>query len=587
MVWVKDNISISNNKLQLLERNDFMNNYQRINPIAPKNIDSRKAYLLGGGIGSLSAAAFLIRDAHMPGKNIHILEQLDIFGGSMDGAGMAEKGYTARGGREIEEHFECFMDLFSFIPSIKDKNRSVLDEFVELNKEEPIESHCRLVERQGQKADFSNLGLSTKNAMELARLHMLTEEALGATTIGEYFDPSFFETNFWYFWATMFAFEKWHSVVEVKRYMERFMHLIGGMNKLEGILHTEYNQYDSLILPLATWLKDQGVCFDGGCKVTDIDFDFANNKKTATVIHYINDGKDQTINVANDDIVLFTNGSMTENTTRGDLDHPAVLNRSDEKGCFSVWEKIAEKSADFGHPEKFCSDIDKSKWMSFTVTLKDDEIVFPYLLELTGDKPGMGSLVTIKDSSWLMSWVVPKHPHFINQPDNVKVLWAYALNMDVPGDYIKKTFSECTGREMFEELLFHMGLKDKIAEILAHTVNVIPSMMPYITSQFMPRIAGDRPDVIPAASTNFGFLGQFAEVPEDCVFTVEYSVRTAMMAVYGLMDLGKAVDPVYPSQYDIRVLVNAAKTCLGIDKLPLKNIPLGELVKNTELGKLL
>ena len=564
-----------------------MNNYQRINPIAPKNIDSRKAYLLGGGIGSLSAAAFLIRDAHMPGKNIHILEQLDIFGGSMDGAGMAEKGYTARGGREIEEHFECFMDLFSFIPSIKDKNRSVLDEFVELNKEEPIESHCRLVERQGQKADFSNLGLSTKNAMELARLHMLTEEALGATTIGEYFDPSFFETNFWYFWATMFAFEKWHSVVEVKRYMERFMHLIGGMNKLEGILHTEYNQYDSLILPLATWLKDQGVCFDGGCKVTDIDFDFANNKKTATVIHYINDGKDQTINVANDDIVLFTNGSMTENTTRGDLDHPAVLNRSDEKGCFSVWEKIAEKSADFGHPEKFCSDIDKSKWMSFTVTLKDDEIVFPYLLELTGDKPGMGGLVTIKDSSWLMSWVVPKHPHFINQPDNVKVLWAYALNMDVPGDYIKKTFSECTGREMFEELLFHMGLKDKIAEILAHTVNVIPSMMPYITSQFMPRIAGDRPDVIPAASTNFGFLGQFAEVPEDCVFTVEYSVRTAMMAVYGLMDLGKAVDPVYPSQYDIRVLVNAAKTCLGIDKLPLKNIPLGELVKNTELGKLL
>jgi len=587
MVWVKDNISISNNKLQLLERNDFMNNYQRINPTAPKNIDSRKAYLLGGGIGSLSAAAFLIRDAHMPGKNIHILEQLDIFGGSMDGAGMAEKGYTARGGREIEEHFECFMDLFSFIPSIKDKNRSVLDEFVELNKEEPIESHCRLVERQGQKADFSNLGLSTKNAMELARLHMLTEEALGATTIGEYFDPSFFETNFWYFWATMFAFEKWHSVVEVKRYMERFMHLIGGMNKLEGILHTEYNQYDSLILPLATWLKDQGVCFDGGCKVTDIDFDFANNKKTATVIHYINDGKDQTINVANDDIVLFTNGSMTENTTRGDLDHPAVLNRSDEKGCFSVWEKIAEKSADFGHPEKFCSDIDKSKWMSFTVTLKDDEIVFPYLLELTGDKPGMGGLVTIKDSSWLMSWVVPKHPHFINQPDNVKVLWAYALNMDVPGDYIKKTFSECTGREMFEELLFHMGLKDKIAEILAHTVNVIPSMMPYITSQFMPRIAGDRPDVIPAASTNFGFLGQFAEVPEDCVFTVEYSVRTAMMAVYGLMDLGKAVDPVYPSQYDIRVLVNAAKTCLGIDKLPLKNIPLGELVKNTELGKLL
>ena len=263
-----------------------MGNYQKINPLAPKNIEGRKAYLIGGGIGSLSAAAFLIRDAHMPGKNIHILEQSKIYGGSMDGAGTAEVGYTARGGREIEEHFECFMDLYSFIPSLKDKNRSVLDEFRELNLEEPIESHCRLVHNKGEKADFSTLGLSKENAMELAKLHMLTEETLGATTLEEYFSDSFFETNFWYFWATMFAFEKWHSVVEVKRYMERFMHLIGGMNKLKGILHTEYNQYDSLILPLIKWLEEKGVCFDEGYNVTDIDFDFANNEKVATKIYY-------------------------------------------------------------------------------------------------------------------------------------------------------------------------------------------------------------------------------------------------------------------------------------------------------------
>ncbi|MBE1304590.1 oleate hydratase [Clostridium botulinum] len=564
-----------------------MNNYQRINPATPKNIETRKAYLIGGGIGSLSAAAFLIRDGHMPGRNIHVIEQLDVFGGSMDGAGMPEKGYTARGGREIEEHFECFMELYSFIPSLNDKNKSVLDEFRQLNIEEPIESHCRLVQNQGEKADFSSLGLSKSNAMELAKLHMLTEEALGATTIGEYFESSFFETNFWYFWATMFAFEKWHSVVEVKRYMERFMHLIGGMNRLKGILHTEYNQYDSLILPLITWLKEQDVCFETGCKVTDIDFDFSNNEKVATAIHYIKNDKNEIINVKSDDIVLFINGSMTENTTKGDLDHAAILNRSEDKGCFSVWEKITKKSSDFGHPEKFCSDIDKTKWMSFTITLKDDDIVFPYIQNLTGDKPGMGGLVTIKDSSWFMSWVVPKHPHFIGQPDNVKVLWAYALNMDVPGDYIKKTFSDCTGREMFEELLYHMGLQDRIPEILSHTVNVIPSMMPYITSQFMPRVAGDRPNVIPAGSKNFGFLGQYTEIPEDCVFTVEYSVRSAMMAVYGLLGLEKQVDPVYPSQYDIRVLINASKTCLGIDKLPLKNISLGELLKYSELGKLL
>ncbi|OPJ60404.1 oleate hydratase [Clostridium oryzae] len=564
-----------------------MLNYQKINPLPPENIQKRNAYMIGGGIAGLAAAAFLIRDAHMPGENIHVIDELDVFGGSMDGAGVSEKGYTARGGREIEEHFECFMELFSFIPSLTDKNRSVLDEFRELNIEEPIESHCRLVHKQGEKADFSTLGLSPKNAMELGKLHMLTEEALGTTTIEQYFDSSFFDTNFWYFWSTMFAFEPWHSVVEVKRYMERFMHLIGGMNQLKGILHTEYNQYDSLILPLITWLKEQNVCFDNNCKVTDIDFDFSNNEKVATKITFLRDGKKHKIDVKKDDVVLFTNGSMTENTTRGDIDHPAILNRSDDKGCFSVWQKLAEKSNDFGHPEVFCNDIDKTKWLSFTVTLKDDDIVLPHVLNLTGDKPGMGGLVTIKDSSWLMSWVIPKDPHFINQPDNIKVVWAYALKLDVKGDYIKKTMSECTGREMFEELLYHMGLQDRIPDILSHTVNVIPSMMPYITAQFMPRVHGDRPDVIPEGSKNFGFLGQFSEVPNDCVFTVEYSVRTAMTAVYGLLNLGKQVDPVYPSQYDVRVLVNAAKTCLNLNKLPLKDIPLGKLIKNTEIEKLL
>ncbi len=479
------------------------------------------------------------------------------------------------------------MDLYSFIPSLTDPKHSVLDEFRELNLKEPIESHSRIVSHQGKKEDFSSLGLSTENAMELAKLHMLTETKLGATTIEEYFSPSFFKTNFWFFWATMFAFEKWHSVVEVKRYMERFMHLIGGLNRLKGILHTEYNQYDSLILPLITWLKDNKVVFDLGTTVTDIDFDFSNEEKTVTAIHCKNHEKNEMISVKKEDLVLFTNGSMTQNTTRGDMDHPAKINRSDDKGCFSVWKKIAVKSSDFGHPEVFCSDIDKTKWLSFTVTLKDDDIVFPYLLDLTGDQPGMGGLVTIKDSSWFMSWVVPKQPHFINQPDNVKVLWAYALNLDVAGDCIPKTMSDCTGQEMFEELLYHMGLQDKAAEILSHTINVIPSMMPYITSQFMPRIAGDRPAVVPAGSQNFGFIGQYAEVPQDCVFTVEYSIRTARVAVYDLMKLGKEVDPVYPSQYDLRVLTNAAKTCLNLDKVPLQDIPLGKLLQNTELAALL
>ncbi|ETT44185.1 myosin-cross-reactive antigen [Paenibacillus sp. FSL R7-269] len=564
-----------------------MGTYQRIHPQVQEGIASRKAYLVGGGIGSLSAAAFLIRDGQMPGRNIHILEQSSIYGGSMDGAGNAKDGYSARGGREIEEHFECFMELFGFIPSLSNPDRTVLDAFRELNLAEPIESHCRLVEKQGTPADFSSLGLSTAHALQLGKLTLATEERLGAVTIEQFFDPSFLETNFWYFWRSMFAFENWHSVVEVKRYMERFMHLISGMNQLKGILHTEYNQFDSLILPLMKWLEREGVQFDKGHQVTDLELDIKGDEKVVTAIQVLVNGSPKTIPVTRGDLVMVTNGSMTENSTVGDLDHPAVLNRSvTERGCWSLWGKLAAKSPDFGRPEVFCGDIDKSKWLSFTMTFTDDEIVFPYLLELTGDAPGIGGVVTIKDSSWMMSWTAPKQPHFINQPDNVKVLWAYGLFPDAEGDYIKKKMSDCTGRELLEELCYHMGLADRIPEILEHTTNVIPCMMPYITAQFMPRVLGDRPQVVPQGSVNLAFLGQFAEVPDDCVFTVEYSVRSAMMAVYELLKLEKEVIPVHPSKYDVRVLLTALRTCLGNKPLPLDKT-LGELLAGTVLSKLI
>ncbi|WP_238650120.1 oleate hydratase [Paenibacillus piscarius] len=564
-----------------------MGTYQRIHPRVQEGIASRKAYLVGGGIGSLSAAAFLIRDGHMPGRNIHILEQSAVYGGSMDGAGNAKDGYSARGGREIEEHFECFMELFGFIPSLTNPDRTVLDEFRELNLAEPIESHCRLVEKQGTPADFSTLGLTTAHSLQLGKLALATEERLGAVTIEQFFDPSFLETNFWYFWRSMFAFENWHSVVEVKRYMERFMHLISGMNQLKGILHTEYNQFDSLILPLMKWLEGEGVHFDKSHQVTDLTLELAGGEQAVTAIELLVNGTPKRIAVGRGDLVMVTNGSMTENSTLGDLDHAAVLNRSvTERGCWSLWEKLAVKSPDFGRPEVFCGDIDKSKWLSFTITLTDDEIVFPHLLELTGDAPGMGGVVTIKDSSWMMSWTAPKQPHFINQPENVKVLWAYGLFPDAAGDYIHKKMSDCTGRELLEELCYHMGLADRIPEILEHTVNVIPCMMPYITAQFMPRVAGDRPQVVPKGSVNLAFLGQFAEVPDDCVFTVEYSIRSAMMAVYKLLQLEKEVIPVHPSKYDVRVLLTAVRTCLGNKPLP-PDKTLGELLAGTVISKLI
>jgi len=82
----------------------------------------------------------------------------------------------------------------------------------------------------------------------------------------------------------------------------------------------------------------------------------------------------------------------------------------------------------------------------------------------------------------------------------VNVFWAYGQCSEAVGDYIKKPMRECTGAEMFAELLYHWS-EAKIDSILEHT-KVSTSMMPYITSQFMPRKIDDRPKVIPEGCVN-------------------------------------------------------------------------------------
>jgi oleate hydratase len=208
--------------------------------------------------------------------------------------------------------------------------------------------------------------------------------------------------------------------------------------------------------------------------------------------------------------------------------------------------------------------VEKTNWESFTVTCRDPRIP-DRLAAITGRDPLNGRIVTggpctIRDSSWLMTFTVSRQPHFRNQPPGVLVLWAYGLFSDVPGDHVRKTMRQCTGDELLSELLYHLGVPvAEIPDVVAATT-VIPAMMPYITAQFMPRVAGDRPDVVPRGSVNLAFLGQFAEVPKDCVFTVEYSVRTAMTAVYELLHVDRAVPEVYPSMYDLRDVARASKT---------------------------
>ena len=178
---------------------------------------------------------------------------------------------------------------------------------------------------------------------------------------------------------------------------------------------------------------------------------------------------------------------------------------------------------------------------------------FDKMTEFSENQPGTGGLVTFRDSRWLMSIVLAYQPHFRYQPAGVQVFWGYSLFPDRVGDFVAKPMSECNGAEILRELCGHLRFD---FDILA-SANCIPCKMPYITSMFMPRSRGDRPLPIPQTSKNLAFISQFVEIPDDVVFTVEYSVRAAQTAVYQLLNINLEVPPVTPHDKSLKVQMEA------------------------------
>ena len=566
----------------------------------PEGIEEKSAYLIGTGVAALAAGCFLIRDAQMEGKNITFLEQLDIAGGSLDGKCMETRGYVARGGRETGAHFECLWDIWRSIPSIEDPEMSVLDSYFYTNYDDPNYSNCRITHKQGEKYDDGNFNLTQEQVKEIADLCITKDEDLNDKTIEEVFSEGLLNSDFWTYWRTMFAFENWHSALEMKLYLNRFIHHVDGFTDLSAARYTRYDQYNSIVKPMVKYLEDHGCNFQYDIKVTDVDFDISENKKVATkIIAEDKDGNDKSIDLSENDLLFITNGSMTENSIYGDDNTPAEL--SDEQtGCWEMWKNIAKKSDDFGHPEVFCSDVEKSNWESCTITCHDDSVT-KYIEKITKRNPHTGKtvtggLVTCVDSSWLISWTINRQGQYPEQNKNDVAVWLYGLFTDVEGDYIKKKMRDCTGKEITKEWLFHIGVPVNEINDLAETCTAVPVMMPYITAQFMPRKFGDRPYVVPKGGVNFAFLGQFAETLDDpgrdTVFTTEYSGRTAMEAVYVLCGVEKAVPEVYASRYDLRYLLNGMSSLSDGKKpeLPLNSLEkrkIEKLIKGTEIEEML
>lgn len=547
-------------------------------PRKPKDIDDKKAYMVGSGLASLATAAFLIRDGQMRGENILIFEGSSLSGGGLDGIKDDGRGFIVRGGREMENHFECLWDLFRSIPSLDTEDASVLDEFYWLNKEDPNFSLQRAILNRGEDAKTGHtFTLSQTASLEIVKLYMTPEAALDNMKITDVFSEDFFNSNFWLYWQTMFAFEPWHSATEMRRYICRFIHHIGGLPDFSALKFTKFNQYESLALPLVSYLQNQGVKIQYNTTVTNVLFDITPEKKVAQKILYTVEGEEKSLALTENDFVFITNGSNVESSSLGDQHTPAVMN-TDLGASWSLWKNIAKQDPAFGRPDKFCGNIPESNWESATITTLDDKIP-PYIEKICKRNPFNGKVVTggivsIKDSSWLMSFTLNRQPHFKAQPKDQLCVWVYSLYCDVPGDFIKKPMKDCTGLEITQEWLYHMGVPEtEIYDMARNSANCVPCMMPYVTAYFMPREAGDRPNVVPEGCVNAAFIGNFAETPRDTVFTTEYSVRTAMEAAYTLANIDRGVPEVFASAFDVRVMMDSAAKMMDGKKLTNLQLP--------------
>lgn len=579
-------------------------NYEAFaHPKKPEGVDHKSAYIIGTGLAALSAACYLVRDGQMKGERIHIFEKDPIPGGACDGFEYPGVGYVMRGGREMDNHFEVMWDLFHSIPSIETEGVSVLDEYYWLNKEDPNYSLCRATVNRGQDAHTDKkFAVSDKAQMEIMRLFFTPDEELYDKRIDEYFDDEVFDSNFWLYWRTMFAFENWHSALEMKRYIKRYIHHIGGLPDFTALRFTKYNQYESMILPMVRYLENAGVVFHYNTKVVNVEFDVTSNRKQATRIEIEAEGETRFVDLTEDDLVFITNGGCVENSAMGSQNTPAPYNPEIKPGGgWDMWRRIAAQSPDFGNPDKFCYDSELCNWMSATVETLDQRII-PYITNICKRDPFTGKVVTggivsAKDSSWLLSWTINRQPQFRSQPKDHCLVWVYALFNDRPGDYVKKPMRDCTGKEICMEWLYHIGVpENEIEELAENSANTVPVMMPYIDAFFMPRNDTDRPKVVPDGAVNFAFIGQFAETARDTIFTTEYSMRTGMEAVYTLLNVDRGVPEVWCSTYDVRDLLNA--TVKLRDGEPLTQMKLGikekiavkkalDFIKNTDVEKLL
>jgi oleate hydratase len=517
-----------------------------------------KAHIVGGGFGGLAAAIYLIRDVGVSGEDITIYDAGDRLGGAFVLAGEAETGYILPTGSVFDAKFRCSFDLLATIPSVSDPGISVKDAFFAFNAGDPYHDRAHIIDRNGRVVQGPHFGLSIRDRLDLVRLALTPESMLDGRRIEGFFSPGFFTTEFWLLWTTIMGPLPRHSATEMRRYMNRFLYLLPDLSDMTGVMRTPFDQYETFIEPMVAWLRPRGVNLLTNAFVHDVGFAPTPGRITANRLDYEQGGAATSVAIAPEDIVLVTLGSQAADLSIGSMTEapqPRVGSPS-----LALWRRLAEGRTDFGNPDVFFGAASETRWVTFTVTTTGNEF-FDLMTALTGSKPGSGGLVTLKDSSWLLSLSIFHQPEILAQPPGTMVWWGYLLYPSRMGDFIKKPGDACTGAEILEEVLRHLRFDQQLDAIMASSI-CIPCNLPYANSVWMPRRRGDRPPPVPEGSTNFGFLGQFVEVPQEIAFTIENSVRTGWEAIRHLLKRGPAPPPVYQGQFDPAALFAALKVMI-------------------------
>ena len=547
-------------------------------PLPPRGNSHKQAYIVGSGLSALAAACFIIRDGGMPGENVHILEKSPVPGGACDGYEFEELGYVSRGERGLDERCECMWELLRSIPS--GNGGTVLDDIYLVNKNDPNYSLCRTTVNRGEDTGpDGGMGLSDKGFRQIIKLFITPDEKLYGKKVTDVFNNEVLSSRFWTLFRTQFFFENWHSALELKRYLRRFLIHFGSLSDLKGIKYTKMNEYESIVVPMLDYLKAAGVSFRYGVQVTGVAFDCATSVRRATRIDFSCGEDEDSIDLTEDDLVFITLGGGVENTGIGSQDESAPFNTEiAEGGSWDFWRQIAAQDNAFGRPDVFATSTEQTSRMTATITVRDRAVI-PYIKKICRRDPFSGHVVTggpvtAADSSWLISWSIGRQPQYPGQKKGEIVIWLSAVINDTPGDRVAKPMRECSGREICEEWLYHIGVpEDRISAFADGMVTAVPVMMPFAGAALMPRSRGDRPDVVPEGAKNFAFIGQFAETSREAAFTSEYAFRTAMEAVYSLLGIRRGMPESFGGTYDVRFILDAAVKLR--DGRPLKDLKVG------------